>query len=221
MQVTKPLPPPSARLPGINPGLESVIVRCLEKDPTNRYQTMQEVAAALGPVCGLDAATYFGKKRSLNSQEFRVTALLQTEPEKRQSSLVMLSSEVLEPPPAKRHIHWPAMMLLGLVGVGGFALFSGEPSAIPAQPMRPTTSLTEIQPATLPTSRPSSLPESQPTTMPEVAASITHVIAPIEKKRAGIFKNVQWGFQKNTKPKKKKPPAVPVNEPPATLDPWK
>lgn len=43
--------------PAINPGLERVILRCLEKDPDDRYQSAQEVAGALAETAAGGAAT--------------------------------------------------------------------------------------------------------------------------------------------------------------------
>ncbi|APR85149.1 Serine/threonine-protein kinase pkn3 [Minicystis rosea] len=41
--------PPSQLRPGLPLALDGVILRCLEKDPTRRYQSMAELAAALAP----------------------------------------------------------------------------------------------------------------------------------------------------------------------------
>src|SRR5688572_19680785 len=54
MHVTAKLPPPSSRYKDINPDLEVVISRCLEKERTDRFPSMLEVAASLAPACGLD-----------------------------------------------------------------------------------------------------------------------------------------------------------------------
>ena len=42
--------PPSTLAPQISPALEQVILRCLDKDPADRWQTAAEVSAALGDV---------------------------------------------------------------------------------------------------------------------------------------------------------------------------
>ena len=50
--VNEPAPPPSGRRPdlAIPPGLEAMALRCLEKDPAQRFQTAEEFAAALDGV---------------------------------------------------------------------------------------------------------------------------------------------------------------------------
>jgi hypothetical protein len=47
--LTAPAPPPSARRPGIDAGLDAVVLRCLEKDPTERYASVAALADALAP----------------------------------------------------------------------------------------------------------------------------------------------------------------------------
>lgn len=49
MVLKDPLVPPSRYNPEIPPDLEAVIVKCLEKDPSARYQTVAELAFALEP----------------------------------------------------------------------------------------------------------------------------------------------------------------------------
>jgi serine/threonine protein kinase len=45
--ISKPAPPPSASRAGVPPAVDAVALRCLEKDPAARFQTADEVAAAL------------------------------------------------------------------------------------------------------------------------------------------------------------------------------
>lgn len=45
--MTEPPPPPSRFNPAIPPAVDDVLLRCLEKDPFDRYQTGQELSAAL------------------------------------------------------------------------------------------------------------------------------------------------------------------------------
>ncbi|CAN5474432.1 hypothetical protein BH23ACI1_BH23ACI1_03040 [soil metagenome] len=59
--------PPSRRRPdiGIPPFLEAVALKCLEKDPANRYQTAEELAAALEAGAGREPARPLGASPSL------------------------------------------------------------------------------------------------------------------------------------------------------------
>ena len=45
--VKDPVPRPSGRKPGISPGLESIILKAMEKDPARRYSTADEMLADL------------------------------------------------------------------------------------------------------------------------------------------------------------------------------
>ena len=54
------LPRPRERYPNIDPRLEAVIIRCLEKEPENRYPSAQALALDLAEACGLEYAPYLG-----------------------------------------------------------------------------------------------------------------------------------------------------------------
>lgn len=47
MHANDPVPPPRSVKPDVPPELERIILKCLEKDPANRYETANEVAVAL------------------------------------------------------------------------------------------------------------------------------------------------------------------------------
>lgn len=49
-----------APLDGYDPNFTAVVFRCLEKDPANRYQTINELAAALTPFGSMSASTWAG-----------------------------------------------------------------------------------------------------------------------------------------------------------------
>jgi serine/threonine-protein kinase len=54
-----PPPPPSSVRPDIPPGLERVILRCLEKDPARRFGSVAELASALAPFAPSGTRTSF------------------------------------------------------------------------------------------------------------------------------------------------------------------
>ena len=58
-QVTAKLQPPRERDPSVDPALEEVILRCLQKEKHARYPHMKALALALGHASGLDPTLYF------------------------------------------------------------------------------------------------------------------------------------------------------------------
>ena len=50
MHLREPAPPPSSRVPGLTPEIDAVVLRCLAKQPDARFQTMTELATAIGAV---------------------------------------------------------------------------------------------------------------------------------------------------------------------------
>jgi serine/threonine-protein kinase len=52
MHLREPAPPPSSRLFGLPPAVDALVLRCLAKDPAERYASGSELAAAIGELAG-------------------------------------------------------------------------------------------------------------------------------------------------------------------------
>jgi serine/threonine protein kinase len=63
-QVLGKVQPPRERNPNVEPALEEVILRCLQKEKRARYPHMKALALALGYVSGLDPSIYFQQEQS-------------------------------------------------------------------------------------------------------------------------------------------------------------
>jgi serine/threonine protein kinase len=97
--VTEPPRPPSQRCPaaGIPPELDEVVLRCLIKDPNERYQTGHEVRAALERVPGTSLAAL--RPRPITTRPRHYEEEEQTLQEARRSSLRITPIRATEPPP--------------------------------------------------------------------------------------------------------------------------
>lgn len=174
MQVSAPLTPPRARFSQVDPTLERVIIRCLEKDQATRYQTMEEVAAELGRVCSLDTAAYFfEKKRSLISQE------MPAQPLSVGAEGASPSSEALPAPQAaKRGASWVRVpLVLGALGVGAHLSFGGQalPTSSPSAVAPDREENSELPPPFTPVPLSST---STPSTSEPTAPSTTQAATP-------------------------------------------
>ncbi len=94
--VNDPIIPPARLRPGIPPDLERIVLRLLEKNPAQRYQTSEEVATdleALGPILDSGPSTaeldYFGPTRTMIATP---QATLATKPTSRRSTRIALAA---------------------------------------------------------------------------------------------------------------------------------
>ncbi len=67
-------PPPPLDVPGVPEGFEAVILRCLEKDPNNRYPSVGALATALSPFAELSGRMVAAKLRGMMTPAERAAA---------------------------------------------------------------------------------------------------------------------------------------------------
>lgn len=123
MHVSEPLPPPSQKYDKIPAALEAVIVRCLEKEKSARYQTMAEVAADLRRAVQLEPTS----------------SPPPSPPSVKEKAFLPDSQRTIPPVPIDSHEHAPSArrrwgtlatgaLALGLLSWGGVYLMSNSPT---------------------------------------------------------------------------------------------
>jgi serine/threonine-protein kinase len=71
--------PPSQLMPSLPAGLEPVILRCLEKDPSRRYASIAELAVALAPFAPVDGARLVARIRGVQGHAVDVSGFREGE----------------------------------------------------------------------------------------------------------------------------------------------
>ncbi|MDI3341699.1 MAG: protein kinase [Sphaerobacter sp.] len=172
--VNEPPPRPRSLRPDIPPALEMVVLRALAKDPRDRFQSAQEMEAALDRTPSPEEAT-------------RILAAAAPPPGAAAATRVMphAGARVVQPPgptsiPRRRAASapepgttWPLVLLAGiliLLGIGGIALLAmrdgnGSPAATPT-PQLPVVASPEPTPTEQPTPTPTPAPPPTPTPAP-------------------------------------------------------
>ncbi|MEM9068242.1 MAG: protein kinase [Myxococcota bacterium] len=154
-----------------SPQLREVIMRCLQKEPADRFQTMEELAEAL-MACPEESGTAASSMvSSVALSSIDVGSLPRREPDR---SGVMLADEAIEPAPENEGkpspLFWVALLAGLLIGAGGIAwwwLGRAEPVPV-AEVAEVAEPAAESAPA---------IPEepSEPSPMEAAAAATTRV----------------------------------------------
>jgi eukaryotic-like serine/threonine-protein kinase len=159
--------PPPELPPGCPPALNAVVMRCLEKDPAQRFQTVADLADALVPLAASDARSYASRSSCI----LRASAL-NLNPTRASGA----SSNGARPPPreATRAVRFQSSALvaaatvLALAGLGVATIVSRN-EAPPAPPRRMSSAaaipLMVLSPLEQPVERPArvaAVQESEP-----------------------------------------------------------
>ena len=139
MHVRDVPPAPSQFAPGIPYGLDAVVLRCLEKDPGQRFQTTAELVQALGAVepalYGIDPGQYAGPGyRHAHTPAAAMAYRQQPTPPPSTTAPTTLSSASApvtptQPPPAKSRGAIAALIAVVLIGGGVAAIVAGTRSS--------------------------------------------------------------------------------------------
>jgi serine/threonine-protein kinase len=174
-------PPPSALCSDVPPGLDAVVMRCLQKDRANRFASADELAAALAPFQGskvVDRASISGTRVSAEASAEASAAVANTvlpvvrpkppAPRGEGTQVSGVSGDTAAPvsstPPSRRSRPWKPALAVGavvIVAAGGVTVASMQSKA-PA----------DVAPAT------ASQVAEAPATVSEPPASATPVVTP-------------------------------------------
>jgi serine/threonine-protein kinase len=193
--------PPQERCPGIHVGLSEVIMRCLEKEPSDRYENVAKLAAALEAYSTeLPSSVRERVGRVLNTPIVIPDLPVQSLPRPHADAGAITETDVAvdTKPRPRRRAFWVAatgsagLVLVGLAasGLGVFAL-SRKPPANKTSTAATSAESTALPTSSLPSSSPpgglASTPSAASMTPPERAASAasrtTHPV-PASKKPA-------------------------------------
>ena len=161
-QMTAAPAPPSTLRPTVSPQLEAVVLKALQKRPEDRFQTMRELAAALG-----EPQHYAGG----HTRPSAGTEPPFARPVPPSSTTLSHGAGQLPPPAARRPgLRWMIGGALGVVGGVGiaFAIASSDEREPTTPATEPATALAPPPPTPAPPPEPTPIPT--PTPPPEPAA---------------------------------------------------
>ena len=155
---------PSERRPDLPPGLEAVILRCLEKDRTRRFSTASELAAALLPFAGPTALRIGAPPHPSippMSQSASIASAMTTHGSRARGS-------------GRIAVFAGALVLLGLASVGVLWARGSSRQTLPSAAGASETAMTETKAASAPNP-----PEPAPTAAPTASATTTATAAAV------------------------------------------
>ncbi|MCQ3936736.1 MAG: hypothetical protein DPW18_06775 [Chloroflexi bacterium] len=189
MHISQPPPPPRSINPDLSPAVEAVILKALQKDPRERYQTGAKLFSALEDAF---KTTGSSKMPSLPPLPVGVPTIRRSDLSIEQISKRPAPKKAAAPQKpivknpatvrtirAKRNFWLPAILLIALLGIGGFFFVNGgfDPSAF-----FPALAATSTPPAATEAGSPTqtlTAPAPSPTAAPTMIAATETAVFPI------------------------------------------
>jgi serine/threonine protein kinase len=202
MHVTAEAPKPSKFFPGINPELEKIILKCLEKEQSDRFLSMRETAEAVGLASKTDLSTYFGAPSSIDKAPKKEDAP-NTEPTPQLAAAPQKTKSVMP---------WLIAGFVSAAMAGGviWALGNNEEKLIIPEPKAPLT--------LAPVNKPETPLTSQPAATKPVEPAVDNPVKPtlVEKPTLPGTKVPKTPTKPTTKTPEQ-PPEKPIEKPPEKL----
>jgi len=131
-QVVELPPAPSEVFAGVSPALEAVILRCLQKDPKERYATAAELATALDGKTITGSNARVAAPRELATMDTVAASAVASSPPAAMGIAHTTDASAVTPPKRDRRGAVLGLLAAGLValGIGGYAAFSDGPEAV-------------------------------------------------------------------------------------------
>ncbi|MBV8757551.1 MAG: serine/threonine protein kinase [Deltaproteobacteria bacterium] len=164
MHLREPPPAPSSRVPGISPQVDQLVLRCLAKDPAQRFGSSGELAAAMGVLLGTTS--------SLGAQITPVTGGYASSP-----STLSAASGVVTPPAKKSSGLMIGIGLAAVAAIAGGIFVIANRSSGDAHEVAPASEPTTTH-VTAPVTAPAPAPVAVPAPAPVPAPAAVPAPAP-------------------------------------------